>query len=132
MTPLLFRILSPANFSRSRLVTAHSWWIHPFLNPNLRSWSRIITVMESTGSRCNAINFSTHCKPTHWVVSSGYQTGKSSLRSFADNGADIAYYDESQSRFESLVGSPDRIAQSSCPQDISGKEEERLSLVVES
>lgn len=128
MTSLLFLFLALANFQRSRLVTARSWWIHPSLDPNLRHWSRIISSMGRTGSRCNAIIFSSPRKPIQWVASSGYLTGKSFQRDFEDNGADIACCGESRPRFECLAGSEPHCANLLSPKHFGQRSPERRAL----
>lgn len=50
---------SPANFLRSTLVTARSWWIQSSLDPKFRCWSRITLSMGRTGSKYSAKSFST-------------------------------------------------------------------------
>ena len=80
---------SPANFLRSTLVTARSWWIPCSQDPNLRRWSRITSPMERTGRRCSAINFLIPYKHIYWVESSGYLTGESFQQNSEDNGACI-------------------------------------------
>lgn len=109
--PSRFNFASPANFCRSMLVIARSWWIRPSLDPSIRCWSRIISSMGRTGSKYCAISFSTPRKPIHWVASSGYLTGNSFQRSFEENGAGIVCYGESRPLLESLARSLNYVAQ---------------------
>ena len=99
----LVYLFPPANFSRSTLVTARSWWIQSSLDPKIRRCSRIMLSMGRIGSRYSAKSFSTPRKPIHWVASSGFLTGNSFQRNSEDTGADIACCGESQPPVKSLA-----------------------------